>query len=134
MRALVISICAFFLYLSQAVGQSLPAPSTWKNQRGSEMKIVSAEAGGKFKGQYVNNAAGFGCQGVPYDLEGQVSGRRISFFVVWANPTKSCNSLTSWRGTLSADNISTRWELAYIDRSSGRVKILRGSDRFEKVK
>src|SRR3954454_17965751 len=38
---------------------------------------------GRFTGTYVNNAAGFKCQGVLYPVEGSATGNQVNFFVNW---------------------------------------------------
>ena len=122
------------LSLSSASAQTLPLPSVWKNARGSEMRIWPGAAAGSFRGLYTNNAAGFDCQGIPFDLVGETSANAVRFVVVWKNAMKSCNSITAWVGSLIGNDIlRTGWELAYVDRNTGLMKTLRGSDVFRRV-
>jgi Avidin family len=131
-----IALAAFALLIEVAptFAQTLQAPSEWKNQRGSELRIESVDGSGAFKGHYVNNAAGFGCQGVPYDVTGKVDGQSIQFVVLWVNATERCNSLTSWRGIVSGRTISTNWQLATVDKATGEVKLIAGESVFERTK
>jgi hypothetical protein len=117
----------------QTMAQSLPAPSTWQNQRGSILTISTIDGSGQFAGKYENRAAGFPCQDT-YDMEGAVTGSQVSFVVVWknANPKNNCNSVTAWRGTLAGNKLSTSWQLAYGNPKSGKIEIKQGRDYFTK--
>jgi hypothetical protein len=118
---------------SDVFAQALPAPSSWQNQRRSVMSVVAVDpTTGAIKGQYTNNAAGFACQGVPFDLGGKTSGNKVTLIVVWKNATMSCDSITVWKGRVSGNKIRTRWELSYVN-GAGSIKELRGADAFERT-
>jgi len=122
------------LSLTTASAQTLPLPSAWKNARGSEMRIWPGPTPGSFRGEYINSATGFDCRGVPFDLVGQTRGSTVKFVVVWKNFIQSCNSVTAWVGRLTTtDTLTTGWELAYVDGNTGLIKILRGTDVFQRV-
>jgi Avidin family len=109
------SVTAFLFLLVATVGafaQSLPVPSYWTNQRGSQMKLYYMDAQGNFTGVYINNAQGFGCQGPPgFPLTGHANGAAVTFTVVWNNGIQNCNSTTIWRGTVSGRTLPTQWIL-----------------------
>jgi len=98
-----------------AFAQSLPVPSYWLNQRGSEMKLYTITPTGDFTGLYWNHAAGFKCQNTPinppYTVTGHASGTSVTFAVVWNNGVQNCNSKTVWRGQLNGKTLSTKWIL-----------------------
>ncbi len=118
--------------LTSTASPTITAPSSWKNQRGSELKIATIDSSGAFNGEYINNAAGFDCQGVPFDVSGHNSGNDIAFSVTWKNATKNCGSITVWHGTLTGDTMNTTWELAYGDDKTGNITILSGQDIFQR--
>ena len=131
------TLAALCLFLSvgsfAAQAQTLPPNSSWKNQRGSEMKIGSIDEKGAFIGEYINNATGFDCRGTPgYEVKGSQSGNRVWFVVVWKNADKNCNSVTAWRGRLRGRTMNTTWSLAYVDQS-GRLRVLNGQDTFQQT-
>ncbi|WP_246649537.1 avidin/streptavidin family protein [Bradyrhizobium canariense] len=71
-KLLVFLLIAQFLFLSgEVLAQGLPAPSYWKNERGSELFIWSASSGA-IQGTFTNHAQGFACQGIPYPASGAV--------------------------------------------------------------
>jgi hypothetical protein len=124
---------ALFCLAADASAQGLPAPSTWQNQRKSVMNVAAVDpTTGEVKGQYTNNAAGFACQGVPFDLGGKVLGNKLTLIVVWKNATSNCDSITVWRGRLRGTKIRARWDLSYVD-GNGNIRMLRGSDTFERA-
>jgi hypothetical protein len=123
-------ILAFFLFAGTSVGafaQSLPVPSYWLNQRGSEMKLYAMGPQGNFTGVYINHAAGFSCQGTPFNLVGRTAGHRLWFVVVWKNATQDCRSTTYWHGRLYGRTIHSRWLLV----GAGIHPPLRGTDVFQ---
>jgi hypothetical protein len=111
----------------------LPAPSTWKNQRGSILTIDSIDAFGKFKGTYENKAQGYPCQNT-YDMNGVVKRSRLGFVVVWKGDggKEDCRSLTVWRGSIRGNTISTRWTIAYGNADKEKVELTHGQDAFQK--
>jgi Avidin family len=94
-----------------AFAQSLPVPSYWLNQRGSEMKLYAIDPQGNFLGVYINHAPGFACQGTPFPLSGHAIGALVTFTVVWTNPWQDCHSRTIWRGVVSGTSLPTKWLL-----------------------
>lgn len=116
-------------FVVNANAQSLPSPSTWKNQRGSVLTIETVDPAGTFKGKFTNSAPGFRCQGKPYDASGRATGSNLFFVVTFTE----CNTVTRWRGRLSANRIPTTWSLRYVDAQTGAFRSLNGSDAFDRV-
>ncbi len=115
------------LLSSEVMAQGLPAPSYWKNERGSELFIWSSDSGG-IQGIFTNHAQGFKCQGIPYAASGAVGPNGLYFVVTFAK----CNSLTRWIGKTNGSVMSTRWKLFYVDQN-GRPSQLKGSDTFTRI-
>lgn len=116
MKRLVTALVFVVATSVSAFAQSLPVPSGWQNQRGSDMKLYSITPTGDFTGVYFNRAAGFSCQygpnnPVPYDVRGHASGAAVTFKVVWNNGIVNCNSTTVWTGTVQGRTLSTKWTL-----------------------
>jgi Avidin family len=131
------SILAFIAVVATctaAAAQGLPASSTWKNERGSELTVTTVDATGKFSGTYVNRAAGFGCQYEPFDVSGHAWSHRVVFNVVWKNANQDCRSITTWAGFVRKAALSTPWQLASVDPKIGRIKVRWGHAGFERVK
>ena len=85
---------ALSLVSFDALAQSVPVPSTWKNQRNSVLTISSIDASGKLTGTYVNNAPGTLCLTTPYGAAGRVSGKTVRF---WVNFTGAgCFTVSEW--------------------------------------
>ena len=121
--------------------QTLPyVSSSWVNQGGSTMSLnftaTSQPGVYQITGSYVNNEAGFGCQGTSYPLSGTFydGTSTMSFAVAWSNTHANCSSVTGWTGYLSYTDgrIYTDWNLAYRD-SGGNPAIASGSDIFTRV-
>jgi hypothetical protein len=110
----------------------LASSSSWINQSGSTMTLVFG-SGGSVTGSYINNAAGFACQGTPYPIAGWVLGNFISIAVAWNNAYANCNSVTGWTGYAVQDGgsvaIMTNWNLAYQGASG--PAIMAGQDVFK---
>lgn len=133
LRAFIAICLALTLGSAVASAQSIPAPSTWKNQRGSEMTIKSVDPANVFTGEFVNNAPDFECRGTPgFDVKGSLINGRLVFAVVWKNATRNCNSITAWRGRLQGNTMNTTWILVYADRN-GRVQTRTGRDTFQRA-
>lgn len=135
MKAVALALMVAILSLSQAKAQSISAPSTWVNQRGSVLKIDAYDAAKRtITGSYYNHAPGFKCQGEPpFPLAGNVRGNRIRFSVAWKDATRDCNSRTDWRGVFNDRLITTKWLLYYTDASTGKPAIMRGRDQFSRT-
>lgn len=135
MRAGMSFLVALAVVLGATAGcaQNIPPNSTWVNQRGSTLRIVSIDsATGALRGEYINQAAGFECKGTPYVATGWVDSEKIAFSVHWKNATADCKSITSWTGYLEKGFLVTDWDLTYIDAELGRPAVIRGSDTFTK--
>ncbi len=112
----------------------------WTNQSGSTMTLLFNCDGSQvgvcqLSGTYVNNAAGFLCQGTPYPLTGvyYINTQTISWSVAWSNAHEDCASVTGWTGYLDISSnplqFETDWNLAYSTGGSGRA-IMPGHDTF----
>ncbi|RXG97182.1 avidin/streptavidin family protein [Bradyrhizobium vignae] len=127
-RLLVLLLLVQSLLLSaEAMAQGLPAPSYWKNERGSELFVWSAN-NGAIQGIFTNHAQGFACQGIPYPASGSVSPNGLYFVVTFAQ----CNSFTRWVGTIKGSQMPTSWTLSYVD-NKGKPSKLKGADIFTRV-
>ncbi|MDA9409755.1 MULTISPECIES: avidin/streptavidin family protein [unclassified Bradyrhizobium] len=120
-------IAQFFLVAAQAGAQGLPAPSYWKNERGSELFVWSAN-GGSIQGTFTNHAQGFACQGIPYPASGAARPTGLYFVVTFGQ----CNSFTRWVGKINGLQMPTLWTLFYVDKS-GKPSKLKGADTFTRV-
>jgi hypothetical protein len=108
-----------------ASAQVPPAPSTWKNDKGSILNVWSV-TGDVVLGQFINQAQGFECQGIPYPAAGRVQYNGKLFFVV---TFAKCNSFTIWHGRVNGPQIKTKWTLFYVDKNGDPAK-LNGADTF----
>lgn len=128
----ITAACAFGLFTVPVFAQEpLTALSTWENTRGSILTIEAIDsATGALTGSYVNNAAGYGCQGTEYPATGWVYDDEISFSVRWANASADCKSITAWAGYYANGRILTDWNLVAIDPATGQPDITQGSDTF----
>jgi Avidin family len=117
---------SLLLLVTSALADTLPAPSSWKNQRGSELDVW-AVSGGAIQGEFTNNAAGFECQGIPYPAVGHETASGFFFVVTFAK----CNSLTRWQGQVRGSQMFTKWKLFYI-KPNGAPGVLTGSDTFQR--
>lgn len=115
----------------------LASGSTWTNQSGSvaTLSFSSSSQSGVYTvtGTYVNNAAGYPCQGTPYPLSGvyYTGNQTISFSVAWSNSSQDCQSVTGWTGYFlynSGWSITTDWNLAQCSHSG--PTIIQGQDIF----
>jgi avidin family protein len=92
-----------------AVADPMPAPSFWKNQRGSELRIVSVSKNGRISGTFTNYATNYQCQGIPYAAVGVTSPATTTFAVNFVK----CRTVTRWTGTILGLVMSTQWVLRY---------------------
>ncbi|WP_407114241.1 avidin/streptavidin family protein [Bradyrhizobium sp. LMG 9283] len=120
-------IAQFCLLCAEARAQGLPAPSYWKNERGSELFVWSANSG-SIQGTFTNHAQGFACQGIPYPASGAVRPTGLYFVVTFAQ----CNSFTQWVGKVNGPQMPTSWTLFYVDKN-GKPSKLKGADIFTRV-
>ncbi|HTS40413.1 MAG TPA: avidin/streptavidin family protein [Xanthobacteraceae bacterium] len=124
----LIAILTFLFLAPAAFAQGLPAPSDWKNQRGSIMHVdFWNPITQQFFGSYTNNAPNYPhCNGKPYRMWGQSDGRKITFTVIWSGLfLEDCQSTTVWTGSVRGNRINTRWVLT---RTNGQV--YKGQDSF----
>lgn len=123
----VFLIGQFLLLAGEALAQGLPAPSYWKNERGSELFIWSSN-NGAIQGIFTNHAQGFQCQGIPYPAAGAVKPTSLYFVVTFAQ----CNSFTRWVGRTNGSQMPTSWTLFYVD-GNGQPQKLKGADTFTRI-
>ena len=118
---------------------TLTASTTvWVNQSGSVFTLMLTPSSEPsvyvVGGNYVNKAAGTGCQNTPYPVTGyfnNVTGQ-ITFDVSWKNAVADCNSMTAWAGYVLPKapelGIETQWTLVY--QGAGGTMFQGGVDTF----
>jgi len=117
MARFIVALLVFTGASVSAFAQSLPVPSYWLNQRGSELKVypTTPPSPGSFDGVYLNHAAGFKCQASPtnppYHVTGRIHGTHVTFKVIWNNGVEDCKSTTLWRGRVIGRTMTTHWIL-----------------------
>jgi hypothetical protein len=121
----------FFVFIPFSAQAQITPFSTLVNTRGSTLTVwIVDPATGAFSGTYVNNAAGFKCQGAPYEVSGVTKGPSVTFTVNWTGfAVPDCKSITIWRGQFVGTTLNTRWTLDYVG-SDGKFHKLRGVDIF----
>ncbi len=123
----ILIVAATLAFLNQAHAQPAPG-TTWVNQRGSVLTIDTIGIDGKFEGTFVNKAAGFKCQGMPYPVVGWIDGETMGWLVIWNNSYENCQSVTAWGGiVVSSSTIETNWVLSSLQTGSSLI----GSDTFK---
>jgi hypothetical protein len=105
------------------IADQLTAPSLWKNQRGSELRITAVGTNGSLRGTFTNYASGFQCQGIPYPIAGITTPGPTTFTVNFVK----CRTVTTWKGSASVFGMPTEWVL----RHNGQTQT--GSDFFFRV-
>ncbi len=108
-----------------AFAQVLPSFSTWENDKHSILSVGFVN-GAQFSGVFINHAAGFQCQNIPYPVTGSVLPNGAITFVV---DFTACSTVTTWRGRVMGSRIATKWFLVYRD-SHGGIHRMRGADLF----
>lgn len=127
-RFLSLLLLAQSLFLSgKGMAQGLPAPSYWRNERGSELFVWSTN-GGAIQATFTNHAQGFACQGTPYPASGAISSTGLYFVVTFAQ----CNSFTRWVGKINGSQMPTSWTLFYVDKN-GKPSKMKGADTFTRA-
>ena len=123
----------FFVLIPISANAQISSFSTWVNNRGSTLTVWFVDPStGAFKGTYVNNAAGFDCQGAPYEATGSTKGPLVTFTVNWSGfAVPDCKSMTIWRGQFVGPTLRTNWVLDYVG-SDGKFHRMRGVDIFTK--
>ena len=125
MRKLLLAFGFLLSFQTFAFADPLPSFSFWQNQRGSTLQIFFVNPNGSFDGVFINQAAGFECQGIPYPAVGTATPAVVIFTVSFTK----CRSQTVWRGRVSGTTMSTKWVLTYV-KPNGGIGILRGKDVF----
>ena len=129
MKRILLALVVLLGFQSLAFAQALPAPSLWQNQRGSTLEVYYVDPAGSFQGQFINQAAGFSCKGMPYPAAGTIKGAAIIFSVSFVQ----CTSHTVWYGVVSGNTMKTNWILIYTP-PNGPPQRLQGTDLFTKVR
>jgi len=107
-----------------ASAQVLPSFSTWENQRTSTLSVGFVN-GDHFDGWFVNRAAGFQCQNIPYPVTGTIlPNGAITFVVNFTN----CETVTYWKGRVVGSQMPTKWILYYKG-----IQRMTGEDLFRKI-
>ncbi len=123
----ILIVAATVAFLNQAHAQPAPG-TTWVNQRGSVLTIDTIGIDGMFEGTFVNKAAGFKCQGMPYTVVGWIRGEMMGWLVIWNNSYEDCQSVTAWGGIIvSSTTIETNWVLSSLISPSSQI----GADIFK---
>lgn len=125
-RFIAVSILAIG-WAAAAEAQAPPAPSQWKNTRGSILEISSVDANGAITGKFTNNASGTLCIGTPFDIVGKALKTGFFFGVTFSSP---CNTIVSWRGPVTGNTITMSFALSYIDKDDGGIETTSGIDIF----
>jgi hypothetical protein len=129
MKRILLALVVLFGSQTLAFAQGMPAPSFWQNQRGSTLEVFSVDGLGSFQGQFVNQAAGFQCKGIPYPAAG--SSKPVS--VIFSVNFVQCYSHTTWYGVIAGNKIRTNWVLLYLP-PNGPPQKLQGTDVFTRVR
>jgi hypothetical protein len=109
MRKLLLSIVVLCGLHATAVADQLTAPSFWKNQRGSELRITALGANGAVRGTFTNYAPNYQCKGIPY----AVSGRTTAVLTTLRVNFVRCKTVTTWQGAVQGLAFPTTWTLQY---------------------
>jgi hypothetical protein len=105
------------------IADQLTAPSLWKNQRGSELRITAVGNNGSLRGTFTNYAPNYQCQGIPYPITGITTAGPTTFRVNFVQ----CRTVTTWTGTAFGFGMPTEWVLRY----NGQTQT--GSDFFYRI-
>jgi hypothetical protein len=105
------------------IADQLTAPSLWKNQRGSELRITSVGNNGSLRGTFTNFDPNYQCQGIPYPITGITTPGPTTFTVNFLK----CRTVTKWSGTAFGLSMPTQWVL----RHNGQTQT--GSDFFFRI-
>jgi hypothetical protein len=122
MKKLLLIIGLLIGFSGVAKADQLTAPSLWKNQRGSELRITSVN-GTSFRGTFTNFDPDFQCQGIPYPVTGISAGPQTSFTVNFVK----CRTVTKWNGNAMGLGMSVQWVLQH----NGQTQV--GFDFFWRV-
>lgn len=126
----LLAVAGVVSFSSNAQSQpSVPAPSLWRNQVQSTLRIRSIAADGSFKGTYINREKTTSCKYTSYPAAGKISGNSIFFGVDFA----ACDTIASWHGTVQGTTITTSWQYYYIAPDTGNFVSVNGNDTFTRV-
>lgn len=110
MKRLLLSIVVLCGLQVSAVADPVRAPSFWKNQRGSELRITAVRPDGTIAGTYINRAEGTHCKGTSYPVTGRTTIPRTVFRVNFTH----CKSVATWTGTVEHWGwFPTEWKLLH---------------------
>jgi hypothetical protein len=123
MKKLLLVFGFLIVFSGAGIADQLTAPSLWKNQRGSELRITAVGTNGSLRGTFTNYASGFQCQGIPYPIAGITTPGPTTFTVNFVK----CRTVTTWKGSASVFGMPTEWVL----RHNGQTQT--GSDFFFRV-
>jgi Avidin family len=108
MKKLLLVICLLFGFSEAAMADQLQAPSLWKNQRGSELKITAVK-NGRISGTFTNRDPNYQCVGISYPVTGVTSSGPTTFTVNFVK----CRTVTKWNGNVLGLAMSSQWVLTY---------------------
>src|SRR3954464_11135072 len=108
MKKLLLIIGLLIGFSGIAKADQPTAPSLWKNQHGSELRITSVKGIG-FRGTFTSFDPGFQCRGIPYPVTGTSAGPQTSFTVSFVK----CRTVTKWAGNTMGFGMSVQWVLQH---------------------
>jgi hypothetical protein len=129
MKRILLALTILLASGSLAFAQGIPAWSLWQNQRGSTLEVFLVDPAGSFQGQFINQAAGFQCKGIPYPATGTSQASSVIFAVTFSQ----CFSHTTWSGVVSGNLMRTNWVLIYIPPNGPPQKLV-GTDTFTRIR
>jgi len=114
MKRFLLAIGLLSGFSATGMADGLTAPSLWKNQRGSELRITSV-TGSQLHGTFTNFDPNFQCRGIPYPISGYTTGGPTQFTVNFVK----CGTVTTWSGSAQPFGYSAGWVLRYKGRAEG---------------
>jgi hypothetical protein len=128
-KRILLALVVLLGFQSFADAQGIPAPSLWRNQRGSTLEVYFADPSGVFQGQFINQAVNYDCKGIPYPATGTSRGSAV----VFSTDFVKCYSHATWFGVMKGNTIVTRWVLLYAP-PNGPAQKSQGSDIFTRLR
>jgi len=107
MRRLLLSMLILCGLHPTAFADQLTAPSFWKNNLGSELRITGVGVNGTLRGTFTNYAKDYSCKGIPYPISGRTSAVITTFKVNFVK----CRTVTTWQGTVQGLAFPAPWSL-----------------------
>jgi Avidin family len=129
MKRVLLALVVLFGFQSIAAAQGLPAWSLWQNQRGSTLEVFMVDSSGSFQGQFINQANGYDCKGIPYPAVGTSTAVAVVFSVTFVK----CTSNATWYGVVTGNTMRTNWVLLYAP-PNGPPQKSQGTDIFTRVR